>query len=340
MKSTTAITIVLVAIISVGGFMFFRYVYNQSGAEPPQKTYKVGIIVNTEAVQTPNVEGFKAGMGALGYQEGANIEYIYRHAQNNKDLQVKFADEMIGASPDAIVLVSPQTAAYLKSKNLKIPLVFMDSDPGPLVQNPDAPEANITGVRTGFLEYAGKRVEMLKELHASVKKIIVSPERTHPNYLSFMSGIKEAADKLNIEIVEMPSADIKDFVSRSQQILSKKNGDAFIYFPGPNNNAPNPQDRRLIVAQLIKEKILSITHIMEFGAKEGVLASYGIYRNETGKEAARIVDQILKGKPIREISVADPIKSLNLELNLKTAKELGIEIPQALILRAQKVYRE
>lgn len=340
MNSTKAIIIVLVTIILAGGFMFFQYVYNKSGVEAPPKTYKVGVIVNTEAVQSPNVEGFKAGMSALGYQEGANIEYIYRHAQNNKDLQVKFADEIVSTNPDAIVLVSPQTAAYLKSKNLKIPLVFMDSDPGPLVKNPDAPEANITGVRTGFLEYAGKRVEMLKEMDASVKKIIVSPEKKHPNYASFMRGVKEVADKLNIEIVEIPSEDIKDFVARAPKILNKKNGDAFIYFPGPNNNAPNPQDRKLIIAQLIKEKILSITHIMEFGAKEGVLASYGIYRTAAGKEAAYIVDQILKGKPIKEIPVADSIKSLNLELNLKTAKEIGITIPQAVLSRANKVYQE
>lgn len=340
MNSTKAVIIVFATIVLVGGFVFFQYVYNQSVVEAPPKTYKVGIIVNTEAVQAPNVEGFKSGMKALGYQEGANIEYIYRHAQNNKDLQVKFADEIVGANPDAIVLVSPQTTAYLKSKNLKIPLVFMDSDPGPLVKNPDAPEANITGVRTGFLEYAGKRVEILKELDPDIKKIIVSPEKTHPNYTSFMSGVKDAASKLNIEVVEIPSKDVNDFVSRSQQIISKKNGDAFIYFPGPNNNAPNPQDRKRVVAQFIKEKIPAITHIMEFGAKEGVFASYGIYRTEAGKEVSYIVDQILKGKPIKEIPVAAPIKSLNLELNLQTAKSMGMVIPQAILLRANKVYQE
>lgn len=340
MNSAKAILITLAAIVLIGGFIFLQYVYVPFGEKAPQKIYKVGIVVNTEAVQAPNVDGFKAGMSALGYKEGANIKYIYRHAQNNKDLQVKFADEIVSANPDAIVLISPQTAAYLKSKNLKIPLVFMDSDPGPLVKNPDAPEANITGVRTGFLEYAGKRVEMMKELDASIKKIIVSPEKKHPNYASFMSGIKEAASKLKIEIVEIPSADIKDFVARAPQILSKKNGDAFIYFPGPNNNAPSPQDRKIIISQLIKEKILSITHIMEFGAKEGVLASYGIYRAEAGGEAAYMVDQILKGKPIKEIPVADPVKSLNLELNLKTAKDLGITIPKAAISRAKKVYQE
>lgn len=333
-------TLVLLAFALIGGYVFYNFLSPYFKKSPPPRVYKIGIIVNTEAVQLPNVEGFKSKMSELGYKEGTNIEYIYRHAQNDKNLQIKFADEIVSANPDAIVLLSPQTTAYLSTKNLTIPLVFMDADPGTLVKNPDAPEANITGVRTGFLEYAGKRVEILKEMNPAIKKIIVSPEKTHPNYASFMKGAREAADKLNIEIVEIPSDNVKDFVSRSAQILNKKNGDAFIYFPGPNNNAPNPEDRQRIVAQLIKEKLLSITHIMEFGAKNGVLASYGIYRPDVGKEAAYMVDQILKGTSIKNIPVSLPLKGFVLELNLKTAQVIGITIPEILISRANKIYNE
>ena len=336
MNSIKATTIVLIAIVLIGAFVFSQYVYNQAGVEPARK-YKIGLLIHNPPVQNANIEGLKAGMLELGYEEGKNIEYILKDASANLDLIGKLADELLAEKPDLIAVPSTPGALALK-KNTSIPIVFIDvgavSD---LVKNINAPEANITGVIGGTSEFTGKRLEILKEIIPTIKKIIISAEKKFPNYNPFMSSLKAGAAKLGIEIAEFPTEDAKDFVSKLPTIINKKNGDAFMYFPGPNNFPLEDKDRKLIVAQLIKEKLPSIGHNMELGANTGILASYGNYRFDVGKKAALLADKILKGAQVKDVPVLF-IKDLTMEINLKTAKSIGITIPQDILLQANKVY--
>ena len=338
MNSIKAITIVLIAIILIGVFVFFQYVYNQANVEPMKK-YKVGLLIHNPPVQNANIEGLKAGMRELGYEEGKNIEYILEDASADIGLIGKLADELIAEKPDLIDKPStPGALAFKKKKS--IPIVFIDvgavSD---LVKNVNVPEANVTGVIGGTSEFAGKRLEILKEIIPTMKKVIISAEKKFPNYNPFMSSLRAGAAKLGVEIAEFPTEDAKDFVSKLPTIINKKNGDAFMYFPGPNNFPLEDKDRKLIVAQLIKEKLLSIDHNMELGANTGILASYGNYRFDVGKKAALLADKILKGAQIKDVPVLF-IKDLTMEINLKTAKSIGITIPQDILLQANKVYNE
>ncbi|KKT40928.1 hypothetical protein A2W54_01035 [Candidatus Giovannonibacteria bacterium RIFCSPHIGHO2_02_43_13] len=338
MNSIKAITIVLIAIILIGVFVFFQYVYNQANVEPMKK-YKVGLLIHNPPVQNANIEGLKAGMRELGYEEGKNIEYILEDASADIGLIGKLADELIAEKPDLIATPSTPGALAFK-KNTSIPIVFIDvgavSD---LVKNVNVPEANVTGVIGGTSEFAGKRLEILKEIIPTMKKVIISAEKKFPNYNPFMSSLRAGAAKLGVEIAEFPTEDAKDFVSKLPTIINKKNGDAFMYFPGPNNFPLEDKDRKLIVAQLIKEKLLSIDHNMELGANTGILASYGNYRFDVGKKAALLADKILKGAQIKDVPVLF-IKDLTMEINLKTAKSIGITIPQDILLQANKVYNE
>jgi len=328
----------------VTGFIFFQYTYNQTNVEPLRK-YKIGIIINND-VQMPNVDGFKSKMKELGYIDGANTEYIIKNAQNKPDLQIKYPEEIIAAKSDMIVVLSPAVAVNLSKQNPSVPVLFMDIDPETLIKDKAYPEKNITGVSAGFLDFAGKRVEVLKEIYPSIKKIIIPSDKNHPNYPKFIESVRAAASRLQIEIVEIQTKDIGDFLSRLPEIVNKKNGDALIFYPGPNNisaagGAANAPKRKLIVDQLIKEKMPAINHNMEIGcASEGVLACYGNYRVDVGKEGAILADKILKGVPIKDIPVVPPVKTLVLEINLKTAKSIGITIPQAILSRANKVYQE
>lgn len=338
MNSTKAIIIVLATIILVGGFIFFRYVYDKVGVEQEQK-YKIGLLIHNPPVQNPNIEGFKAGMRELGYEEGKNVEYILKDANAKLDQIDKFADELLAAKPDLIAVPSTPGALALKKKTA-IPIIFIDAGAvSDLVKNINAPEANITGVIGGTSEFAGKRLEILKEIVPTIKKIIISPEKKYPNYRSFIDSLADGAAKLGIEVVEFPTESAKDFVSKLPAIINRKNGDAFMYFPGPNNFPLDGADRKLIVDQLIKEKLISIDHNMELGANTGILASYGNYRSYVGKKAAGLADKILKGSAMKDVPVLF-IKDLTLEINLKTAKGIGVTIPQNVILQASKIYQE
>lgn len=206
-----------------------------------------------------------------------------------------------------------------------------------VIENPLVPESNITGVYGGFVDFTGKRLELLKTIEPNIKKVIISPEKNFPSYKDFMGSLKEASGRLNIEVVEIPTNDAKDFISRLPEIVNKKNGDAFLYFTGPNNTPVDQLDKKKIVDQLIKEKLPAINHNMEVGANIGVLASYGNYRSEIGEEAALLADQIIKGALVKNVPVV-LIKTLSLELNLKTAQKIGVSISKPILDRANKIY--
>lgn len=339
-----ALYVLLAVIILGGGYFSWNTYVVQNTPAPILKSYKIGIIVNSD-IHLPNVEGFKDTMTELGYIEGKNVEYVFRHAKNQPELRTQYMEEILATNPDLILTLANQTASDLKKKNLNIPVVFLDMDPSPLVQNLKNPEANLTGTSAGFLEFAGKRLELLKEMNPSIKRVIVTPDEKFPTNPKFMKVIRDAAQKLDIALVEFPMSSFEEFQKKLPEILTRKNGDAFIFFPGPNNTVPTGPGiskdlRKIIINQLKKEKLPSINHNLEFGANEGVLMSYGNYRRDVGKEGALMTDKILKGTPVRDISVATPLKSLVLEINLKTAEEIGIVIPKETLAGASKTYKE
>ncbi len=336
MRQTVVAVLALMVVSLAAAFIYFL----QKGSFFEQaRKYKVGLFIHNPPVHKANIEGFKAGLRELGYEEGENIEYILKDANANLDIVDKLVDELLAEKPDLIAVPSTPGAFALK-KNTSIPVVFIDVGTiSGLVENINAPEANITGVIGGTSEFAGKRLEVLKEIIPTIKKVIVSPDKKFPSYDLFISSLKEGAAKLGVEVAEFPTKDAKDFISKLPAIINKKNGDAFIYFPGPNNFPLENKDQKLIVAQLIKEKLPSIDHNMELGANTGILASYGNYRFDIGKKAALLADKILKGAQVKDAPVLF-IKDLTLEINLNTAKALGIKIPDSILLRANKVYRE
>lgn len=347
-----AITTLLVLIILGGAGIAIYYFQRQLKAPPPQKTYKIALIRNHNTLAS-NFKGLQEGLSRLGYKEGTNVDYVTLKPEVEKefnkhsssDAQVAFWKEheqvFLEAKPDIIVTASTPLANYFSKRQLNIPVVFMDvGSVRNVVANLEKPEGNITGITGGIVEFVAKRIEILKEINPAFKKLIVSPDKNFPNYTPFMESVKKAAKSLGLEVIEIPSKDVDDFVARLPKIISKKNGDAFLFFAGPNNTPSEKERRKLIIDQLVKERIPSINQNMELGAVEGILASYGAYRFETGKELAFVVDQILKGKAVNEIPVVPPLKSVVLEINLKTAKDLGVTIPDSILQRANKVYNE
>ncbi|MDO8522910.1 MAG: ABC transporter substrate-binding protein [bacterium] len=330
---------VLLGIIILG-VIYSLYNFSKQNQQVPQvKNYKIGVLIDNTLFQS-NLNGFKSKMEELGYKENANTQYVVKNPNSDAKLREQYVNEIIDSKPDLIVSASNIATRQFKTLT-SIPVVFLDigSTEG-IVQNPSAPEGNITGITGGNVEFNGKRLEVLKELVPGIKKVIISPDKNFPNYAPFMKILSAAAAELNLQIVEIPSANSKDFVARAGSIINKKNGDAFIFFSGPNNAVNTPEDQKIIINQLIKEKMPSITHNMELGANIGLLIAYGVYRQDVGKEAAVLADSILRGIPIKELPVFSPIKSLVLEINSATAETIGIVIPQNLLARANKIYNE
>ena len=330
-RKAILITALIAATLAVAYFLIIK--------ESEPRIYRIGIIIDND-IFLPNIEGFKSKIKELGYEEG-NVEYVLKNVKSQPDLYVRFSKELVDSRPDLIISGSNIATRELKKLTTSIPIVFLDIGiPAGLIENVREPEANITGVTGGGVEFVGKRLELLKEAAPGIKKVIISPDINFPNYPLFIKNLSEASGKLGVEIVEIPSKNIKDFILRSETIISKKNGDAFIFFSGPNNALNDTEDRKRIVDLLKKEKLPSITHNMELAANQGILIGYGVYRGDVGREAAILADRVLKGTPIKSLPIISPLKSLVLEVNLETAKEIGVVFPEGFLLRVNKIYRE
>lgn len=323
-------TIVLILVAAT----FTLYYLNSSSVET--KKYRVGIYLIQDLFMI-SVDGFKDGMKEIGYKEGKNIEYVIRNANGNEQLKQQYQTELINGNFDAIYVMGTTAIADFKAKKTSTPIVFsaLTNSEG-IVDNLMSPEANFTGIMTGAAKFADKRLEMLKKINPNIKKVIVAPKKDQ-SYQIFMKSLHDGAKNLGLEIVEFQVQDVKEFMKKLPEIINSKNGDAFMYYPGPINNPIALEDRKKIVNQLIKEKMSSINHQATGGAEEGILASYGNDRYNIGLQASDFVDKILKGTPIKDIPVVYET-GIQLELNLATAKALGLEIPIEIWRQASKTY--
>lgn len=305
----------------------------------PQKVYKIGFFVLAEKdVQSENFQGFKSEMEKLGYNDGVNAEYIIRQADRNKPEETeKAAKEMNKANLDIILTGSTFATEVLKKlPDLKTPVFFLAAGrPTALVKNFGSPEGFITGIGEPTAEFAGKRLEFLKELVPSLKKIVSIIDRGHPTALAFIKSVEDGAKSLGIktEVFEVDKPD--ELLNKLSLIVSDGGTSAYIACSCPSNTK-YPKE---LADYFRKNKIPSISDEVKVGARIGWLATYSNDRRKAGERGAILVDQILKGKPISQIPV-EIAKDVLLEINLKTAKDLGINIPAYILNRANKIYNE
>lgn len=332
-----SIIVVFVLIILVGAGFAFYYLL-QIGPLPP-KSWKIGFLALAEKdVQSENYLGFKEGMEVLGYKDGLNVSYTVKIGTRGKDLEM-VAQEMNEAGFDVIITGSTSVTKALKDlPSLRTPVFFLAAGaPRDLVANLQEPEGFITGIGEPTAEFAEKRLEFLKEIAPSIKKVASIIERGHPTNTIAQQGINKAAEKLGIkmELIEIDRDKPEQILNKLSFITKGRGADAYIACTCPSNE----KFSRELAAHFIKEKIPAINGEMQIGANLGWLASYSNDRRKTGRSAAEKVDKILNGTPISKIPV-EVAKDLVLEINAQTAKDVGIEIPTNVLYRANRIYQQ
>ncbi|KKS96514.1 hypothetical protein A3B05_02430 [Candidatus Giovannonibacteria bacterium RIFCSPLOWO2_01_FULL_43_160] len=336
-----AIFTVLAAIIIVGGYFSWQFISKETQPTAPPKNYKIGFLaLSDKDVQSENYIAFKAHMGKLGYVEGKNVEYIVKQGDRNikGDLE-KSAKELNESGLDLILTGGTTSTVPLKElKDLKTSVYFLSAArPELVVGNLAAPEGLITGISEGVVSLAGKRLEFLKEIDPSIKKVASIIEKGHTTAAAAQAKIDAAAQELGIKTVaiEIEAGKYEQIFEKLKTITRANGIDGYIACTCLSNE----KYAKELADYFRKEKIPSINAEVGIGAKLGWLATYSNNRTRTGELAAESVDRILKGTPISQIPVKFASDVL-FELNLKTAKEIGITIPQAILSRANKVYQE
>ncbi len=336
-----AIFTVLAAIIIVGGYFSWQFISKETQPTAPPKNYKIGFLaLSDKDVQSENYIAFKKHMEKLGYVEGKNVEYIIKQGDRNikGDLE-KGAKELNESGLDLILTGGTTSTVPLKElAGLKTPVYFLSAArPEVVVKNLAAPEGLITGISEGVVSLAGKRLEFLKEMDPSIKKVASIIEKGHTAAAAAQAKIDAAAQELGIEtvVIEIEAGKYEQIFEKLKTITRKNGIDGYIACTCLSNE----KYAKELADYFRKEKIPSINAEVGIGANLGWLATYSNNRTRTGELAAESVERILKGTPISQVPV-EFASDVLFELNLGTAKAIDITLPTAIVSRANKIYQE
>ncbi len=283
-----------------------------------------------------HVGAFRQGLRDLGYAEGQSIAIEYRSAGGKPQRLPELAAELVGLKVDVIVTLATPGALAAKQATNTIPIIVAAmADPvgDGLVASLARPGGNITGLTFLGPELVPKRLELLKEAVPGVTRVAVLwhpgvySERTMRDMIKETEG---AAQVLGVKLQLLGARSPSDF-GRAFSAMSRNRADALIVFPSPMFYA----EHRHIVDLVAKNRLPAVYPWRE-GVDAGGLMAYGASIPDMLRRAAVYVDKILKGAKPADLPVEQPTR-FEMVINLKTAKALGITMPQSVLIRADQV---
>jgi putative ABC transport system substrate-binding protein len=309
-------------------------------AQQAKKIPRIGYLSITDAAtDSARAEGIRLALRELGYIEGQNIAIEYRYAEGKNDRLPELAAELLRLKVDIIVAAAGDiTIRAAKNATKTIPIVMTGSGVDPvragLVESLARPGGNVTGLTRLSRELGGKRLELLKEAVPKLSRVAVLYDPALPPSLHEVKELLPAdarALKLTIQLWEIRAVDDFDKVFAA---LNKQSPDGLYALVGGGVMRPN---QKRIASFALKSRLPSMASSEEF-VDAGGLISYGSDDADSYRRVAYYVDRILKGAKPADLPVEQPTK-FELVISLKTAKQIGVTIPQSLLYRAGKVIK-
>jgi putative ABC transport system substrate-binding protein len=277
-------------------------------------------------------DAFRQGLKETGYVDGRNVAIEYRWAENRYERLPGLAADLVSRRVTAIFANAPAAAAA-KAVTSTIPIVFLHGDDPVrlgLVASFNRPGGNITGVTILSGELAAKRLELLRELVPRAKDIAVLIEPVWPTSARFKADVEAAAPIMGLPI-RFLRANTEREIESAFEDLSRARADALLVGPGPFLDS----HRDLLVARTAKMAIPA-AYETRATAVAGGLVSYGANVGDGYRQAGIYIGRVLKGEKPANLPVLQATK-LELVINLRTAKALGLTIPPSVLLRADQV---
>ncbi len=299
-----------------------------------QPVRRVGILGAGSRTASPHIyAGFKERMKVLGWVEGRNVEYVELVADGYLERLDALAKEMVGRKVDVIVAGPPPSAVAAHKATRTIPIV-MGNVPDPvalgLVASLARPGGNVTGVASQTTALVGKEIELLKEIVPAAKRLGVLLNSRNPNANAFRSVAANAAASLKLT-VEFADADRPEAIDAAVAQVAKA-GAQIVAVPAD----PMMLGERRRLNEAIARTRLPAAFGNRDHAMDGGLISYAPDIVANFRLAAGFVDRILRGANPAGLPVEQSDK-IELVVNLKTAKSLGITIPRSVLARADEV---
>ena len=285
----------------------------------------------------PEVKGwltaFHAEMQKLGWTLGRNFSMEYRWPGSNEQRLRSAAAELVKMAPDLIFVAATPALAALHRASQSLPIVFVQvSDPVKLgfVGSLTRPGGNITGFSTFEYPIGGKWLELLKDTAPGRTRVAVLLDPDNPSHVAYLQGVETAAATFGVQLTRADVHNAAEIERAINDFAQQPNG-ALVVAP----TAVTLLHRDLIIALAARHRLPAVYPYRYFTTSGGFI-SYGVDLAEHYRQAAGYVDRILKGAKPGELPVQLSSK-FELVINLKTAKALGLTIPQTLLLRADQV---
>jgi ABC-type uncharacterized transport system substrate-binding protein len=306
-------------------------------AQQVNRPRRVGVLMavaESDADVRSGVVVFQQGLQKLGWEDGRNIRIDYRWGDADAGRIQTLAKELVDLQPDVLVAHSTPSAKGLLQATRSIPIVFLTvTDPlgQGLVESLSHPGGNITGFSVFEFSLGTKWVEALKQIAPRTRRVtaIFNPD-TAPYYGMYLSSIEAATANIPVELVAVEVHSEIDIDNAIRKLGSEPDGGLFVL---PDSH--NVVHRRRII-ELAAEYRLPAIYYFRYFASDGGLISYGPDEIDLFLRTASYVDRILKGASPSALPVQQPTK-FELVINLRTAKALGLPVPDKLLALADEV---
>jgi len=327
MKKASVLSI-LIAVVLLGVEM-------TAETQQPAKIPRIGLLTGTALPPPSSPASFEQGLRQLGYVEGQNIAIERRYANGQIDRLPELAVELARLPLDVIVTLSFPAALAAKQATSTIPIVVIGAgDPVAtgLVASFARPGGNITGVSAQETELSGKRLELLKEAFPKLARVAVLWNAADLGMSLKFRELERAAQALRMAVQASAVREPKDFDGAFSKMIRRR-PDALFVITDPLTNL----NRKQLFELATKNRLPAMYENSSY-VDDGGLMAYGPSQSETRQQALHHVDKILRGTKPSELPIEQPTK-FEFVINLKTAKQIGVTIPQSVLYRADRVIK-
>ena len=298
------------------------------------KSYRVGVI-HPGGSQYETLDGVRQGLKELGLSEGKQLILDIRDLKGDASAAEKEASALEKENVSLIYALTTTVIIKAKAATSKVPIVFaIGSDPvtGGLVDSFARPGGRLTGVHYLVRDLTGKRLEILKEILPKISRVLTFYDPTSRVAAEGATLARDEAKRLGIKLIERHVRSVEELKAETLKLRAGE-ADAFLFTPDPMVGSQS----QLIIDVAQSRKLPTMFQEQSLVTK-GALAAYGQNYREIGRVSAKYVQQVLNGANPRDMKI-ETVDSVELAVNLQTAKQLGVAIPPQILSRAQKVIR-
>jgi putative ABC transport system substrate-binding protein len=296
------------------------------------KVYRVGVIHEGGASQGV-IDGLKDGLRELGFEEGKQYVLKVHDLKGDRSAAAEAARTLERENVDLLFAFATSVTTVVKRATSKVPIVFFaGEDPvvAGLVESFARPGGRLTGVYNQQADLTAKRLQVLKLILPGLRKAVTFYDPSNGSATVAAKAAREAARQLGIELVERHVASVEE-LRLGIAALRAQDADAYFYI----NDAMVTSQAQFIIDTTTAKKLPTIFANPGL-VRQGALVSYGVSFHEIGRVSAKYVQRILTGADPQSLPV-ESVSKVELAINLKTAREIGVTIPQELRLRADEV---